>query len=112
MNNIMNNQSDIERVVMHRVHAIRILRMVISGEAFMVLVCLLALWGIGREVWVAHVLQNAPTNPAELPRFYVAAFSHTRLTVQALTLLTLASLIYLARESVRLLSHLATPAHA
>ncbi|MHB8710375.1 MAG: hypothetical protein ACYC6X_02385 [Minisyncoccota bacterium] len=103
-NNTMNNQSNIERVVMRRVHTIRILRLLFSNGALAIGVFALALWGIGREVWVAHVLQNAPKDLADLPRFYIAAFDHTRLTVQALTLLTLVALIYSAREFVRALS--------
>ena len=103
-NNSMNDQSPIERVVMRRVRRIRALRPIVSSGALAVLVCTGALWGIGREVWVARVLQNAPHNVTMLPQFYIAAFDHTRLIVQALTLLTLASLIYLARETARGLS--------
>jgi hypothetical protein len=99
----MNNQSNIERVVMRRVHIIRVLRLIVSNGALAALVCTIALWGIGREVWVARVFQNAPSNLANLPNFYLAAFGHTHLIVQALTLLTLASLVYLAREIARLM---------
>ncbi len=103
-NNIMNDQSPIERVVMRRVYRIRALRPIISSGALAVFVFVVALWGIGREVWVARVFENAPRNTVLLPQFYLAAFDHTRLIVQALTLLTLASLIYLARETARGLS--------
>ncbi|MHB8660832.1 MAG: hypothetical protein ACYC75_02775 [Minisyncoccota bacterium] len=100
----MNNQSNIERVVMRRVHLIRVLRPFISSGALATLIFILALWGIGREVWVARVLENAPKNLVDLPRFYVAAFDHTRLVVQALSLAALAALIYTAREFVRALA--------
>lgn len=100
----MNNQSNIERVVMRRVHIAHALRPFISSGALATLVLVSALWGIGREVWVARVLQNAPTNFIDLPSFYLAAFDHTRLVVQALVLVTLASLVYIARESMRILS--------
>ncbi len=103
-NNGMNDQSSIERIVMRRVRRIHALRPIISSGAFAALVFVAALWGIGREVWVARVLENAPHNVTMLPQFYLAAFDHTRLIVQALTLLTLASLIYLARETARGLS--------
>ncbi len=103
-NNSMNDQSPIERVVMRRVRRIRALRPIVSSGALAALVFTGALWGIGREVWVARVLENAPHNVDMLPQFYLAAFDHTRLIVQALTLLTLASLIYLARETARGLS--------
>lgn len=98
MNNIMNDQSNIERIVMQRVYLIRALRIALSGSVLSTLVSALALWGIGREVWVAHVLQNEPTNPVSLINFYIAAFEHTRLIVQALILVMLAGFFYLARE--------------
>lgn len=102
MHNIMNDtQSNIERIVMQRVHLIRALRFAISSGVFSTLVSLLALWGIGREVWVARVLQNAPANPFDLFRFYLAAFQHTHLIVQALVLLMLAALLYVAYEIAR-----------
>jgi hypothetical protein len=101
-NNDMNDtQTNIERIVMQRVHLIRALRFAVSGGVFSMLVSLLALWGIGREVWVAHVLQNAPKDPFDVPRFYLEACAHTRLIVQALVVLTIAALVFVAREIVR-----------
>ena len=99
-----NTQSNIERIVMQRVHLIRALRFAISSGVFSTLVSVLALWGIGREVWVARVLQNAPANPFDLLRFYFAAFVHTSLIVQVLILLTLTCLLYVAREIARAIS--------
>lgn len=104
MNNTMNEQTNIERIVMQRVHLIRALRFAISSGVFSTLISLLALWGIGREVWVAHVLQNAPTDVLNLPGFYLAAFMHTHLLVQVLVLLALAALFFVAREIVRALA--------
>ena len=95
------SRSNIERIVMQRVHLIRALRFAISSSVLSTLVSLGALWGIGREVWVARVLQNAPTNPLDLIRFYFAAFEHTRSIVQVLILLVLAALLYVAYEIVR-----------
>jgi len=106
----MTNPSPIERVVMRRVHTIRLIRPFFSLGALALFILALALWGIGREVWVARVLENAPTSPTLLPTFYLAAFENTRLTVQVLTLATLASFIYLARASARSLSSILTPA--
>ncbi|HUX81039.1 MAG TPA: hypothetical protein VMV38_01825 [Candidatus Paceibacterota bacterium] len=97
-------RSPIEQAVMRRVRRIRFLRLIFSNTTLAFAVLVLAVWGIGREVWVARVLQNAPTNIMDLPNFYVAAFRHTRLIVQVLTLSTLASLVYVARESARLVS--------
>jgi hypothetical protein len=108
----MNNQTNIERVVMRRVHTMRVLRLFFSNGALASYVFILALWGIGREVWVAQVLQNAPTNFFALPNFYLAAFTHTRFVVQTLSLITLAAVIILARETARSISSLFVPAHA
>lgn len=100
----MTDRTNIERIVMQRVHLIRALRFAISSGVFSTLVSVLALWGIGREVWVARVLQNAPTNLLDLPRFYFAAFVHTHFLVQVLIVLTLAALLYVAREITRALA--------
>lgn len=108
----MSNPSNIERVVMRRVHAIHVLRPIVSAGAFAALVAILALWGIGREVWVAKVFANAPHDFVGESRYLVYAFDHTRLVVQALTIVTLASLVYLAREAARLLVATITFAHA
>lgn len=108
----MTSPSDIERVVMRRVRIVRLLRPVFSGVTLAALVGAFALWGIGREVWVAKVFENAPKNASGLPLFYWDAFGHTRLIVQALTLLTLASALYLAREVARALAHVLIPERA
>ena len=105
----MNDQSSIERIVMRRVHLIRVLKLIISTVVLAVLTFIAALWGIGREVWVARVFENAPPNLDDLPNFYIAAFTHTNLIVQALTLLTLASIIYLAVEIMRLIVDVVKP---
>lgn len=97
------SRTHIELVVMRRVHIIRILKLVISTVVLAVLTSIAALWGIGREVWVASVLQNAPHSIFDLPRFYFESFMHTRFIVQVLSVLTLTSLLFLARETIRLL---------
>lgn len=97
----MNNQSSIERAVMRRIHLIRILGLIISTTALAVLTLILALWGIGKEVWVARVFQNAPADFANLPNFFISAFGNTRLVVQILAILTFASFVYLARATAR-----------
>lgn len=102
MNNTMNDsRSNIERVVMQRVHLIRALRFAVSGGVLSTLVSAVALLGIGREVWVGRVLHNAPPQLLYIPQFYFEAFLHTRFVVQALVVLVLASLIYVAYEMVR-----------
>ncbi len=108
----MNKQSNIERVVMRRVHSIRLLRLIVSTGTLSVLVGVLSLWGIGREVWVAQVFQNMPHSGDVISviRFCLSAFGHTRFAVQALTLLTVLSTVYFVRECSRLFSRTLTPA--
>ena len=108
----MNEQSNIERAVMRRVRLIRILWLVISTVTLAILTLILALWGIGKEVWVERVFQNAPDDIANLPSFFFAAFGNTRLVVQILALLSFASFIYLARATLRSLSSVLTPSRA
>ncbi len=105
----MDTQSNIERIVMQRVHLIHALRFAISSSVFSTLISLLALWGIGRQVWVAHVLQNAPANPLDLLRFYLVAFVHTSLVVQVLVVLVTVSFLYLAREIIKAVSIMRVP---
>ena len=107
----MNNfeQSNIEKNVMRRIHIIRVLQPIISSATVAAVVCVFALWGIGREVWVARVFTNGPQSFFGHSFYLVYAFEHTRLVVQSLVLLTLASLIYLAREVARVVSFIFTP---
>ena len=105
----MIKESNIERIVMQRVHLINALRFAVSSSVLSMFVSALALWGIGREIWVAHVLQNAPANPLDVLQFYLAAFVHTRLVVQVLILLALASLLYLIREIYKALAVMRAP---
>ncbi len=100
-NGMNDTQTNIERIVMQRVHLIRALRFAISSGTLSTVVSLLALWGIGREVWVARVLQNAPVSIFDFPRFYMAAFMHTHLIVQILILVVLFALLFVAREISR-----------
>jgi len=97
-------QSRIEKIVMRRVRTVRVLRLVFSGATASCLLLLLALWGVGREVWVAKVFANGPADFFGKSGYLWYAFSHTRLIVQALTFLTLASAAYLARAFVYTLS--------
>ena len=95
------SQTNIERAVMRRVHIIRVLGLVISTGMLAMLTLVLALWGIGKEVWVARVFQNAPADITQVPNFFIAAFDHTRIIVQVLAILSFASFVYLARQTAR-----------
>ncbi|MBI2025197.1 hypothetical protein HYT04_00195 [Candidatus Kaiserbacteria bacterium] len=106
MNNDMNDtQTNIERNVMRRVRLIRLLALIISTATLAVLTFIAALWGIGREVWVARIFENMPQSSdlGALAAFWLAAFLHTSLIVQALIVLTLTSLLFLIREIARAL---------
>ena len=110
----MTNQSNIEKIVMQRVYRMRVLRFLFSNAMLAAFVAMLALWGVGREVWVARVVENMPHTGgfAAAFAFWVAAFSHTRLVVQGLALITLAALAALARETARLVASVLTPLRA
>lgn len=110
VSNGMNNQSNIERIVMRRVRTIRVLRVLFSNTVLAICAFSLSLWSIGREVWVARVIQNTPINPVDSLRFYIAAFDHTHFAVQLFSALALVSLMYLARETARAMSLMLIPA--
>ncbi len=105
----MNKQTKIEKIVMRRIYIIRVLKPIISSSALAAAVCVLALWGIGREVWVARVFENGPQNFIGHSFYLAYAFEHTRLIVQSLVIITLASLLYLARETVLAISSAFAP---
>lgn len=94
----MTEPTHIEEVVMKRVRRISWLRLVISGAVFALAVALLALYAIGREVWVARVFENGPQDPMGHFLYFVYAFEHTRFIVQALVVIALGSFVYLAKE--------------
>ena len=102
--------SNMERVVMRRVRLLRILGLIISTGMLAALTLVAALWGVGKEVWVARVFENMPhmSNFIAFSRFWFATFIHTRLIVQVSTVLTLTSAVYLVRECARALSSIFT----
>ena len=112
MNSTMHEPSDIERTVMRRVHRAHALRPFVSMGALAAVICAAALWGIGREVWVAHVFQNAPSGTFALGQFYLAAFEHTKTAVQVLVLATLASALVAAVSMLRPVAQVLAPRYA
>jgi len=101
----MTIDSSIQKTVMRRVKTIHALRAASGGAGVSVLVLIASLYLIGREVWVARVLQNMPSSAhiGENLRFIAGAFAHTEFAVQALTLLCAAAFLWLLREIARVL---------
>lgn len=92
---------------MRRVHTIRLVRPFLSSTALSSLVIVLALWGIGREVWVARVFENMPSlaDAAAVSQFVLSAFLHTDFVVQALSVVTMAAAVWLVRDALRTLTY-------
>jgi hypothetical protein len=99
------NRETIQEIVMRRVRTIHALRTSATGAGISVLILVGSLYFIGREVWVAHVIQNMPriTDIPAVMRFGFAAFSHTHPTVQILTLSVIAAALWFLREAYRVL---------
>lgn len=92
--------SEIKRKVMMRIYIAYVLRPIISTGTVSALVFIAALWGIGREVWVARVFNNMPqlTHVAALTQFWTYAFLHTHFIVQALVVMSIIATVYFARS--------------
>jgi hypothetical protein len=96
-----NNIQPISRMktrIMRRVRIIHILQSSVTTTVLSIGIFVLALWGVGREVWVSRVFQNMPslTNYSAVLHFYLAAFLDTRFIVQVLSILTLGAFVWLA----------------
>src|SRR3989344_7112396 len=94
----------LKRNVMRRVRTIHAIRPFVNAMTLAALVASAALYGIGREVWVAKVLENSPTDIVSATLFLASPFSETELIVQALSVLVLVSVVYLARETAKLIT--------
>ncbi len=101
-NESMTTSSSVSRVVMQRIRIMHALRPFVSGTALASVLFLIAVWGIGREVWVAHVIANMPSasDISAVVRFFVSAFLNTRFIVQALTILAGGAFVFALREMV------------
>lgn len=103
LNVSMQSPNRTKSVVMSRVRTIHTLQSPITTAALSMGVFVVALWGIGREVWVSRVFQNEPslTNVSALLHFYLAAFLDTRFIVQVLAVIAIASLVWLVYNLFR-----------
>jgi hypothetical protein len=100
--NHMTTHSSISNTVMRRVRIIHAVRPLLSSTALGSLLFLLALYGIGREVWVAHVVQNLEqVGMASTLNFLIAAFLNTRFIVQVLTLIAGGAFVYTLADFLR-----------
>lgn len=90
--------SSIQKTVMRRVRIIYALRLAGSPFVLAPTLFVLSLWGVGREVWVAHVLQNLSMvhTPEGLAAFAFSAFFNTRAIVQVLTLGVACAMVWFA----------------
>lgn len=101
-------KSKIKENVMRRVQMIRTFRPLVSDLSAAIVLFLLALYGIGNEVWVAQVVANMPPllDIAAVTRFVVAAFANTELIVQVCAVLALLAAVWTARGVARSLAEL------
>lgn len=90
-------------IVLSRVRTIHALRPFISQGTLSLAVFAGALWGIGREVWVAKIVSNMPslTDIAGLSNFFLNAFLTTSFSVQMLSVLVIVAVAYSAREMAK-----------
>lgn len=101
MMTIMQTESAIERTVMMRVYRTRALRLLSRGYVLGPVLAILALWGIGREVWVARVFENAPADILSSLSFYASAFLHTEAIVQLLSFAVFAAVVWMVYDALR-----------
>lgn len=98
----MQTESRIEATVMRRVRRARMVRPFVSVAPAVALFAL-ALYGIGREVWVARVMENMPSDAYSIVGFFMQAFLTTELVVQVLILMLALAAVWFAREIARTL---------
>lgn len=75
---------------------------------------MLAVWEIGREVWVAKVFENMPSfaNVLAVLNFMGSAFVNTEVVVQMFSILALGALVWLARGFAVALGQMPSARHA
>lgn len=95
--------SRIKQVVLRRAHTIRIMRTVTSGTVVGMVLVLVSLAAIGREVWVARVIENmpAPTNILAVFHFFESAFMNTTAVVQILSVMLVVGVVWAAYDALR-----------
>lgn len=98
------NPSALEQTVMRRVRRVHTLSILTGAPAAAVALFAVALVGIGQEVFVAQVIANMP--PVEdvdaITTFLLVAFTNTTFIVQALSVVAIGTLVYLAHAMSRI----------
>ena len=97
------NDSRIKQTVLRRARIMQFARPLMSGTVLGGLVAVFTLYAIGREVWVAQVLTNIPTQSGVFAtvRFFEIAFLNTSFAVQILSVLLVAGMLWVARDIAR-----------
>ena len=95
--------SSIRSVVLRRARFIRAVRPLTSGTALGLVVALGSLYALGREVWVARILENmpSPVDVLAVLRFFENAFLNTSFMVQALSLVLVFGMLWFARDTAK-----------
>ena len=95
--------SRIKEVVLRRARFVHTVRPLISGTLLALLLVAASVYSIGREVWIARVIENmpSPANIAAFWRFVEVAFLNTSFVVQVLSVLLVAGTIWVARDVAR-----------
>lgn len=100
----MTHQSLLSQTVQRRIHIIRIVRPILSVQVASALLFVVAVMGVGREVWMEQVLLNMPPIQ-DIPataRFFFYAFTHTELAVQGLLVVAASTLVWFAHACARI----------
>lgn len=95
-------QSKIEQQVMASVGVVYGARQLVSATAIKLYVCALALYGLGRLVWVSRVFENlANVGWGQAAEFMLSAVMSTDLLVQVVLMVLAVAGISLIRDLVR-----------
>jgi hypothetical protein len=98
----MESSNNLRRNVMRRVRFAHAVRPFLSNAAGAFALLGISLYFLGREVFVAQVFRNMPSDFAAVLRFVEAAFLNTTVMVQILTVLAALAGLWLIRECARL----------
>lgn len=102
MNTISTVSTKLGKNVMRRVYVVYSLRRVLSPFAVKGYAVLFLLWSIGKQVFVAKVIENAPglSSPLDSLGFLTRAFMGTEILVQALVLGCALAVLWFATDLI------------